>query len=415
MPGGNTRTVIHVPPFPLTIVRGEGARLDRRRRPRVRRSPRRVHGGPLRALASGDPAGDPRRARRRDRSSARRTATRRRSPRRCASASRRSSSCASATRAPRRTCSRSRSRAIATGKPAIMVFEGGYHGGVFFFATADGSPINAPFPFVVAPYNDVEAAARLIAEHAHELAAVHRRAVAGLGRRDSGRARIPPGAARRDRGARRPARLRRGDDVAALRPAASRRRYGITPDLTTLGKYVGGGLAFGAFGGRRRPDEPLRPVAARRAAACRHVQQRRPDDGGRRGRPDPRLHRRGGRAAERPRRPAARPAERVRRAARDLPFVATGYGSLVGLHFVARPGAAHLPTSRMRLSCARCCTWSCWSTATRTRAAASSRSRCRSTSPMSTDSRTPWRRSSKNTQRSYARPCPTRRVWRNSG
>jgi glutamate-1-semialdehyde 2,1-aminomutase len=27
MPGGNTRTVIHVEPFPLTIVRGEGARL----------------------------------------------------------------------------------------------------------------------------------------------------------------------------------------------------------------------------------------------------------------------------------------------------------------------------------------------------------------------------------------------------
>src|SRR4029077_3687142 len=27
MPGGNTRSVIHVPPFPLTIVRGEGARL----------------------------------------------------------------------------------------------------------------------------------------------------------------------------------------------------------------------------------------------------------------------------------------------------------------------------------------------------------------------------------------------------
>ena len=27
MPGGNTRTVIHVAPFPLTIVKGEGARL----------------------------------------------------------------------------------------------------------------------------------------------------------------------------------------------------------------------------------------------------------------------------------------------------------------------------------------------------------------------------------------------------
>src|SRR5439155_24029922 len=27
MPGGNTRTIIHVEPFPLTIVRGEGAKL----------------------------------------------------------------------------------------------------------------------------------------------------------------------------------------------------------------------------------------------------------------------------------------------------------------------------------------------------------------------------------------------------
>src|SRR3954470_22253368 len=27
MPGGNTRSVIHLPPFPLTIVRGEGARI----------------------------------------------------------------------------------------------------------------------------------------------------------------------------------------------------------------------------------------------------------------------------------------------------------------------------------------------------------------------------------------------------
>ena len=27
MPGGNTRTTIHQPPFPLTIVRGEGARI----------------------------------------------------------------------------------------------------------------------------------------------------------------------------------------------------------------------------------------------------------------------------------------------------------------------------------------------------------------------------------------------------
>ena len=28
-------------------------------------------------------------------------------------------------------------------------------------------------------------------------------------------------------------------------------RLGITPDLTSLGKYIGGGMSFGAFGGRR--------------------------------------------------------------------------------------------------------------------------------------------------------------------
>src|SRR5207249_10399518 len=50
---------------------------------------------------------------------------------------------------------------IATGKPAVMVFEGGYHGGVFHFVHAGGSPINAPFPFVVAQYNDAEQASRL--------------------------------------------------------------------------------------------------------------------------------------------------------------------------------------------------------------------------------------------------------------
>jgi glutamate-1-semialdehyde 2,1-aminomutase len=43
---------------------------------------------------------------------------------------------------------------------------------------------------------------------------------------------------------------------------------GITPDLTTLGKYVGGGLAFGAFGGRREIMErfdPSRPDAFQHA------------------------------------------------------------------------------------------------------------------------------------------------------
>src|SRR5207342_1165164 len=36
--------------------------------------------------------------------------------------------------------------------------------------------------------------------------------------------------------------------------------YGITPDLTTLGKVIGGGLPVGAFGGRREIMERIAPL-----------------------------------------------------------------------------------------------------------------------------------------------------------
>ena len=41
-------------------------------------------------------------------------------------------------------------------RPKVMVFDGGYHGAVFGFA-GGGSPINAPFDYVLAPYNDIDA------------------------------------------------------------------------------------------------------------------------------------------------------------------------------------------------------------------------------------------------------------------
>ena len=56
------------------------------------------------------------------------------------------------------------------------------------------------------------------------------------------------------------------DEVMTSRLAAGglQQALGITADLTTLGKYLGGGLSFGAFGGR--PDimgqfDPRRPGA----------------------------------------------------------------------------------------------------------------------------------------------------------
>src|SRR5262249_23875639 len=42
------------------------------------------------------------------------------------------------------------------------------------------------------------------------------------------------------------------DEVVSFRvaPGGAQERFGVTPDLTTLGKIIGGGLAVGAFGGR---------------------------------------------------------------------------------------------------------------------------------------------------------------------
>ena len=53
--------------------------------------------------------------------------------------------------------------------------------------------------------------------------------------------------------------------------------YGITPDLTTLGKIIGGGMPLGAFGGRRdimQAIAPLGPVTRR--ARCQGIRSRSP-------------------------------------------------------------------------------------------------------------------------------------------
>jgi glutamate-1-semialdehyde 2,1-aminomutase len=134
-----------------------------------------------------------------------------------------------------------------TGRSKVLVFHGGYHGGVLFFATG-GAPWNAPYPFVVAPYNDLAGATALIEEHADDLAAVLVEPMLGSG------GCIPA----------QPAFLRGVFDVARAAGAVciadevmtSRHGrsglaalLGAEPDLRTYGKYIGGGFSFGAFGG----------------------------------------------------------------------------------------------------------------------------------------------------------------------
>ena len=39
--------------------------------------------------------------------------------------------------------------------------------------------------------------------------------------------------------------------TSRLSPGGLQEKHGVVPDMTTLGKYIGGGMSFGAFGGRR--------------------------------------------------------------------------------------------------------------------------------------------------------------------
>ena len=142
----------------------------------------------------------------------------------------------------------SAARAIS-GRKKILVFNGGYHGGVFHFA-GGGSPINAPFEFVVANYNDTDQTMALLKQHANDLAAVLIEPMMGVA-----------GCLPADKTfleSLREATRRHGiylifDEVmtSRLSPGGLQEVYGILPDMTTLGKYIGGGMSFGAFGGRR--------------------------------------------------------------------------------------------------------------------------------------------------------------------
>ena len=134
-----------------------------------------------------------------------------------------------------------------TGRSKIMVFQGGYHGGVLYFASG-AAPWNAPYDFVVAPYNDLPGTLALIDHHADELAAVIVEPMLGSG----GCIPSAPGfladtfAAARAVGA-----VCIADEVMTSRhgPAGLAALLGAKADITTYGKYIGGGFSFGAFGG----------------------------------------------------------------------------------------------------------------------------------------------------------------------
>ena len=151
---------------------------------------------------------------------------------------------------------------IATGRRTILGMQGGYHGGLMTFPNGP-HPVNVPHKVVLAPYNDAAAATALAREHAGDLAAIILEPMIGSG------GCIPATdaflralrAVADETGA-----VLIFDEVMTSRLSAGglQQLTGVTPDLTTLGKYVGGGMSFGAFGGQARLMgifDPHRPDA----------------------------------------------------------------------------------------------------------------------------------------------------------
>lgn len=136
----------------------------------------------------------------------------------------------------------------ATERRKIIVFDGGYHGAVIHFKEG-AAAWNAPYDFVLAPYNDAIGARHAIERHASCLAAVLFEPMLGsLGCLPAQPEFVKAvAAAARAAGA-----ILIADEVQTSRHHRSgmlRSVYGVDPDLITYGKYLGGGFSFGALGG----------------------------------------------------------------------------------------------------------------------------------------------------------------------
>ena len=152
----------------------------------------------------------------------------------------------------------------ATGRDMFLKFDGCYHGHADSFLVAAGSGVatlglpNSPgVPnalaalTLTAPFNDIAATEALLRVHGSQIAAIFIEPVVG----NAGF--IPPDAGFL------PALRRLADEHGALlvfdevmtgfrvAPGGAAQYYGVTPDLTTLGKVIGGGLPVAAYGGRR--------------------------------------------------------------------------------------------------------------------------------------------------------------------
>lgn len=159
-----------------------------------------------------------------------------------------------------------------TGRTRVVKFDGCYHGhsdgllaragsGVATLSLPDSPGVPAAFAeqTLVAPFNDGAAVGRIFRKHRGSVAAVIVEPICGnMG--------VIPPAAGFLRGLRELTKERGAvlifDEVITgfrVAPGGAQELYGITPDLTCLGKILGGGLPLGAFGGRQEIMNLLAP------------------------------------------------------------------------------------------------------------------------------------------------------------
>jgi len=160
-----------------------------------------------------------------------------------------------------------------TGREKFIKFEGGYHGHSDALLVAAGSGVvtlgipscpgvteGTAADTIVVPYNDLDAVRGALEANAEQVAAIIVEPVAG----NMGVVLPKPGFLE---GLRTLCDQHQTvlifDEVITgfrLGLGGAQAHYGVTPDLTTLGKIIGGGFPVGAFGGKREIMEQLAPI-----------------------------------------------------------------------------------------------------------------------------------------------------------